>query len=355
MLRPIFLTDLGSKLKVTRVTPIQSRLVQFVGHERGKEGVSLFSGFGLKTGKNIPIEDAGIGALLRSEFVLDTSFNADLSFKILSASMSRRSVHVSKAVPEVAAKIWEVSGGSVRHFERFYAQGGIFIGRSVVLLGLEGMTSCLKVLSDDLSGDEKIIAKQTKFGDLSITGFDQLHRWNTDHFLVVATAFSAAKQSTKEEQSTKEVWTLLRFDMKGRVTAASSPEFGPFSVFPSDGGVYLARRRRGASGEFQIIVEDLDADFNVRKETVIPSEKLFPAQFELVSSGNRPAIAVLGLNLIEIFDCTTGHSIFKFTPEYRVSKLLGFHYIEGIPMLFVTVEDPVDNVRRGAFFQLPAL
>lgn len=349
MLRPIFLTDPASELKVERVTPVQSGLVQFVGRERGKGGVSLFSGFGLITGKNIPIEDKGLEAFLTSALILDTSLEPDLSFTILSASRSRECVQISKAVPDVAAKTWEVNVGSMRHCERFNALGGIFIGRSVVLLGLEGMASCLKVFSDDLLGYETIIAKQTKFGDLSITGFDQLQRWNSDHFLVVATAFSA------EEQSMKEAWTLLRFDLQGRVTAASVPENSPFSVFPSDGGVYLALGRRAPSGEFQIIIKDLDTDLKVRKETIIPSDKLFPAQFELASSGNRPAVAVLGHDVIEIIDCTTGHNIFKFTPEYRVAKLLGFHYIEGIPMLFVTVEDPVDNVHRFAYFQLPAL
>jgi hypothetical protein len=345
-LEPIYLTDAASKIRIKRVTPLGFGLVQLVGHGTGEDKGTLLSGFDLGLRTNTQTQYEAAMALLRSDLVLDTLRNANSGFNVLSLSMSQQRVLVTRMAQGLSSK-----GPAVeleRDFgPRFAQKGGIFAGESVVLLGLEGMTSCLTVLSDDLSGDEKIIAKQTKFGDLSITGFDQLHRWNSDHFLVVATALSA------EEQSMKRVWTLLRFDMKGSVTAASSPEIGPFSVFPSDGGVYLARRRGGASGEFQIIVEDLDTDLKVRKETVIPSDKRFPSLFELASSGNRPAIAVLGLNLIEIFDCTTGHSIFKFTPEHRVADLLGFHYIEGIPMLFVTVEDPVGKVRRCAYFELP--
>jgi hypothetical protein len=344
-LEPIYLTDAASNVRITRVTPLGFGLVQLVGHASGEDKGTLLSGFDLGLRTNTQTQYEAAMALLRSDLVLNTSLNANSGFKVLSLSMSQQRVLVTRMAQGLSSK-----GPAVeleRDFGPRFAEQGIFAGESVVLLGLEDMTSCLTVLSNDLSGDEKIISKQTKFGDLSIAGFEQLHRWNSDHFLVVATALSA------EEQSMKRLWTLLRFDMKGCVTAASSPEIGPFSVFPSDHAVYLARTSH-EGGEFKIRVKELDTDLNVRREIVIPSNNLFPAQFKFVSSGDRPILAVLGVDYIELFDCTNGQAIFKFTPRGEVSKLLDFHFIEDAPTLFVSIRDPVEKAtRRCACFKLP--
>jgi len=346
-LDPRFLTQSDSNVIVSDVKPFPLEIIQLAGHIFKQPKNRYLFGLELDVSQATSKEFESFISLLDNNLVLgyegldDDMFTAAISSKADSKKVSIMKFSLPAMDKPIVSKSIE--------FKKFTPFRAIFFENSIAFHGQEGQDSMVQVMGDDLSLDTSVLVHGRQLGhdDLQVAGIDGIYKIQKDNILA-----AVSLHSTDESVFTQDK-ALISITLDGKVRNEYRFFAAIYDVYTSKDNIILAAIT-GEPGSFQLEVRHLDAQLKANESTVIPTNKFFPVQFKLVTSGERPLLAVLGVESLDVFDSKTGQKLLSFKSEYEITDLVKFLFVDGKFLVFAMLKDHPGKAARAAYFELPS-
>jgi len=347
-LDPRFVTQSGADIIITNVEPFPFDLVQLVGHRFKQPEERYFSGvdLGLVQSTSKHIESAI--SLLSDNLALGYEINNQGKF---SAAISSLTDPKKISIIELSPQVWDNSSSAKSiKFEKFVSFRALFFEKVIAFYGQQGMESMVRIIDRALSSDMGLVvgARQLVRDDLPVAGLDSIYKIDEETMLVAASLHST------EENVFKQNKALLILSLEGKTQKEYHFVATSYDVYANKNFITLAAIT-GEPGLFELEVQNLNKNLKVSKSFSIPINKFFPAQYKFIDAGERPLLAVLNVESVDIIDTDNGLKLLSFKSKHEITDLVEFVSIDGRLFLFVMLKDQPGNTVRAAYFELPSI